>query len=151
MSERRTKSYASSTKPLELPRLIDVQLESFATFKEESLHELFEEISPIESYNGDLKLYFPCTKPEVVDFGLKYWFGEPKYTVDECVDRDMSYAAPLYVNALLYSEDQDQPMVQEIFMGDFPLMTDAGTFIINGTERVVVSQLIRSPGVYFEV
>ena len=71
--------------------------------------------------------------------------------MEECVERDMSYAAPLYVKCLLYSTDQDQPIVQEIFMGDFPLMTPAGTFIINGTERVVVSQLIRSPGAYFEV
>ncbi|MBP6788784.1 MAG: DNA-directed RNA polymerase subunit beta, partial [Candidatus Promineofilum sp.] len=80
-----------------------------------------------------------------------YWFGEPKYNVEECVERDMSFAAPLYVRVMLYSTDIDQPIVQDIFMGDFPLMTSAGTFIINGTERVVVSQLIRSPGAYFEI
>ncbi|MFN2161105.1 MAG: DNA-directed RNA polymerase subunit beta, partial [Candidatus Promineifilaceae bacterium] len=131
--------------------LIDIQLDSFEAFIDESLAELFDEISPIESFNGNLKLYFPSTQPEVEGFDLKYWFGEPKYTVEECVDRDMSYAAPLYVKAMLYSTDMDQPIVQEIFMGDFPLMTPAGTFIINGTERVVVSQLIRSPGAYFEV
>jgi DNA-directed RNA polymerase subunit beta len=145
------KSYARTTKPLDLPSLIDIQLDSFAHFIDESLAELFDEISPIESFNGDLKLYFPSNRPEVEGFGLKYWFGEPKYSVDECVERDMSYAAPLYVTAMLYSTDMDQPIVQEIFMGDFPLMTSAGTFIINGTERVVVSQLIRSPGAYFEI
>ena len=151
MSRLPTKTYARTTDPLELPTLIDVQLNSFDIFKDESLAELFDEISPIESFNGDLKLYFPCDRPETEGFDLKYWFGEPKYSVEECVERDMSYAAPLYVKCLLYSTDQDQPIVQEIFMGDFPLMTPAGTFIINGTERVVVSQLIRSPGAYFEV
>ncbi|MFN2140602.1 MAG: DNA-directed RNA polymerase subunit beta [Candidatus Promineifilaceae bacterium] len=151
MSNRPIKSYARTVNPLELPSLIDIQLDSFEAFIDESLAELFDEISPIESFNGNLKLYFPSTQPEVEGFDLKYWFGEPKYTVEECVDRDMSYAAPLYVKAMLYSTDMDQPIVQEIFMGDFPLMTPAGTFIINGTERVVVSQLIRSPGAYFEV
>ncbi len=146
-----TKSYARTTEPMELPTLIDVQLNSFKQFVEEGLPELFDEISPIESYNGDLKLFFPSNRPEVEGFDLKSWFGEPKYSVEECVERDMSYAAPLYVNVLLYSTDLDQPIVQEIFMGDFPLMTPAGTFIINGTERVVVSQLIRSPGAYFEI
>ncbi|MFN2125143.1 MAG: DNA-directed RNA polymerase subunit beta [Candidatus Promineifilaceae bacterium] len=145
------KSYARTTNPLELPSLIDIQLDSFEAFTSESLAELFDEISPIESFNGNLKLYFPSNRPEVEGFDLKYWFGEPKYSVEECVDRDMSYAAPLYVKAMLYSTDMDQPIVQEIFMGDFPLMTPAGTFIINGTERVVVSQLIRSPGAYFEI
>ncbi|MCB8979058.1 MAG: DNA-directed RNA polymerase subunit beta [Ardenticatenaceae bacterium] len=151
MSKLPTKNYARMTELLELPTLIDVQLDSFNQFVEESLAELFDEISPIESFNGDLKLYFPSNRPEVEGFDLTYWFGEPKYSVEECVERDMSYAAPLYVKAMLYSTDQDQPIVQDIFMGDFPLMTPAGTFIINGTERVVVSQLIRSPGAYFEV
>lgn len=151
MNNTPVKNYARMTDPMALPTLIDVQLNSFERFKEESLSELFHEISPIESFNGDLRLYFPCDLPEVEGFDLKYWFGEPKYSVDECVERDMSYAAPLYVKAMLYSTDQDQPIVQDIFMGDFPLMTPAGTFIINGTERVVVSQLIRSPGAYFEV
>jgi DNA-directed RNA polymerase subunit beta len=145
------KTYARTTNPLELPTLIDVQLQSFDTFISESLTDLFDEISPIESFNGDLKLYFPCNRPEVEGFDLKYWFGEPKYSVEECVERDMSYAAPLNVKVMLYSTDLDQPIVQDIFMGDFPLMTPAGTFIINGTERVVVSQLIRSPGAYMEI
>ncbi len=151
MSSIYTKSYARTTKPMELPTLIDVQLRSFEQFISEGLAELFDEISPIESFNGDLKLYFPSKRKEVADFNLTYWFGEPKYNVEECVERDMSYAAPLYVRVLLYSQDLDQPIEQDIFMGDFPLMTSAGTFIINGTERVVVSQLIRSPGAYFEV
>lgn len=151
MAKLPTKSYARTTDPLELPTLIDVQLNSFNYFVENSLAELFDEISPIESYNGNLKLYFPSNRKEVEGFDLKYWFGEPKYSVDECVERDMSYAAPMHVRAMLYSTDLDQPIVQDIFLGDFPLMTPAGTFIINGTERVVVSQLIRSPGAYFEV
>ena len=144
------RNYAKTEAALELPKLIDVQLTSFEQFKQESLSELFEEVSPIVSYSGDLKLYFPCSLPEVQGFDLKYWFGEPKYDVEECVERDMSFAAPLYVKVLLYRSDLDQPIVQDLFMGDFPLMTRAGTFIINGTERVVVSQLIRSPGAYFE-
>ncbi len=151
MSSIYTKSYARTTKPMELPTLIDVQLRSFEQFTTEGLAELFDEISPIESFNGDLKLYFPSKRKEIEGFNLTYWFGEPKYSVEECVERDMSYAAPLYVRVLLYSTDLDQPIEQDIFMGDFPLMTSAGTFIINGTERVVVSQLIRSPGAYFEV
>ncbi|MFK7800438.1 MAG: DNA-directed RNA polymerase subunit beta, partial [Anaerolineae bacterium] len=151
MTVRIQKNYAKATTTLALPKLIDVQLNSFVQFKAESLTELFQEISPIVSYNGDLKLYFPCNQPETEGFDLKYWFEEPKYSVEECVERDMSFAAPLYVRVLLYRQDLDQPIVQDIFMGDFPLMTGGGTFIINGTERVVVSQLIRSPGAYFEV
>ncbi len=149
MAKLPIKTYARITDPLPLPTLIDIQLESFDHFIANSISELFNEISPIESYNGDLKLYFPSKRSEVEGFGLKYWFLDPKYTVEECVERDMSYAAPLYVNAMLYSPNSDQPIVQELFMGDFPLMTPSGTFIINGTERVIVSQLIRSPGVYF--
>ncbi|HET6443464.1 MAG TPA: DNA-directed RNA polymerase subunit beta [candidate division Zixibacteria bacterium] len=151
MKNRPVKTYARTTDPLELPNLIDIQINSFEKFREESLAELFEEISPIVSFNGDLSLYFPSKHPEVDGFDLKYWFEEPKYNVEECVERDMSYAAPLYVKVVLYSTDLDQPIAQDIFMGDFPMMTPSGTFIINGTERVVVSQLIRSPGVYFEV
>src|SRR6185503_18111570 len=82
-------------------------------------------------------------------FGLKYWFEEPKYDIDECVERDLTFAAPLYVKVLLSGTEVPHPVVNDIFLGDFPLMTENGTFIINGTERVVVSQLIRSPGVYF--
>ena len=97
-----------------------------------------------------MKLYFPSRSPEAKQWGLKYWFGEPKHTIEECVERDLTYASPLYVSVLLAGPDVPEPIKQDIFLGDFPEMTDKGTFIINGTERVVVSQLIRSPGVYFE-
>jgi DNA-directed RNA polymerase subunit beta len=145
------KSYARITDVQELPRLIEVQLESFNWLIEVGLHELFDEITPIESFNKNLELHFPGIRNRELcdEFDLRFWFGEPKYDVEQCLDRDMTYAAPLYVKTLLYNREQDQPVVREIFFGDFPLMTENGTFIINGTERVVVSQLIRSPGVYF--
>jgi DNA-directed RNA polymerase subunit beta len=113
------------------------------------LAELFEEVSPIESFNGGMQLWFPSRRVDP-QFGLKYWFEEPKYNIDECVERDLTFAAPLYVKVLLSGPEVPHPVVNDIFLGDFPLMTENGTFIINGTERVVVSQLIRSPGVYFE-
>ncbi|MCC6568324.1 MAG: DNA-directed RNA polymerase subunit beta [Anaerolineales bacterium] len=97
-----------------------------------------------------MKLFFPGRGPEAKQWGLKYWFGDPKHTIEECVERDLTYASPLYVSVLLAGADVPEPIKQDIFLGDFPEMTDKGTFIINGTERVVVSQLIRSPGVYFE-
>ncbi|MCD4673713.1 MAG: DNA-directed RNA polymerase subunit beta [Anaerolineaceae bacterium] len=128
--------------------MIEVQLESFLRLKAEGLAHLFAEISPIESYNKGMKLYFPSTKPE--SEGLKYWFGDPKYSIEECVERDLTYASPLYVSVLLAGSEISEPIKSDIFLGDFPEMTEKGTFIINGTERVVVSQLIRSPGVYFE-
>jgi DNA-directed RNA polymerase subunit beta len=144
------KSYARIPDVLTLPSLIEVQLESFEWFKQEGLAELFEEISPIESFNGGMQLWFPCKRVEAMGFSLKYWFDAPKYGIDECVERDMTYAAPLYVSVLLTGSEVPSPVKNDIFLGDFPLMTENGTFIINGTERVVVSQLIRSPGVYFE-
>ncbi len=145
-----TKNYARTHDVHELPSLIEVQLNSFDRFLEEGLGELFDEISPIESFNSNLQLYFPGSSPEAEQFGLKYWFDEPKYNEDACLERDMTFAAPLYVRvALINREAGDEVTVSDIFMGDFPLMTEKGTFIINGTERVVVSQLIRSPGVYF--
>jgi DNA-directed RNA polymerase subunit beta len=145
----RTKNYARTTVNMELPSLIDVQLDSFTWFKEEGLLELFDEISPIESFNGNLKLYFPGYSKEAEEFGLKYWFEEPKYDEELCIERDMTFGAPLYVRvALVNKEAGDEVITSDIFMGDFPVMTEKGTFIINGTERVVVSQLIRSPGVY---
>ncbi len=145
------KNYARVTDVQELPSLIEVQLTAFENFIEGGLLELFDEINPIESFNGNLKLYLPGNIPEAEQFGLKYWFEEPKYNQDLCLERDMSYAAPLYVRvALVNREAGDEVTVSDIFMGDFPLMTEKGTFIINGTERVVVSQLIRSPGVYFD-
>ncbi len=145
------KSYARTPDVQELPSLIDIQLESFKWFIEGGLVELFDEINPIESFNGNLKLYFPGNIPEAEEFGLGFWLEEPKYDEDECLERDMSYAAPMYVKVALVNREQgDEVIIQDIFFGDFPLMTEKGTFIINGTERVVVSQLIRSPGVYFD-
>jgi DNA-directed RNA polymerase subunit beta len=133
-----------------MPNLIEVQLDSFRRLKSDGLTDLFDEISPIESYNKGMKLYFPGRSPEAQQWGLKYWFEEPKHSIDECVERDLTYSSPLYVSVLLAGPDVPQPVKSDIFLGDFPEMTDKGTFIINGSERVVVSQLIRSPGVYFE-
>jgi len=145
-----SKSYARINVQLPLPDLIEVQIESFERLKKEGLGDLFHEISPIESYNKGMKLYFPSRTPEAQEWGLTYWFSEPKHSIEECVERDLTYASPLYVSVLLAGADVPEPMKQDIFLGDFPEMTEKGTFIINGTERVVVSQLIRSPGVYFE-
>jgi DNA-directed RNA polymerase subunit beta len=144
------KSYARIPVNIKLPNLIEVQLDSFERLKSEGLGDLFHEVSPIESYNKGMKLYFPSRGPESKQWGLKYWFGEPKHNIEECVERDLTYSSPLYVSVLLAGPDVPEPIKQDIFLGDFPEMTDKGTFIINGTERVVVSQLIRSPGVYFE-
>ena len=144
------KSYARIPVNINLPNLIEVQLDSFERLKREGLGDLFHEVSPIESYNKGMKLYFPSRGPESKQWGLKYWFGEPKHSIEECVERDLTYSSPLYVSVLLAGPDVPEPIKQDIFLGDFPEMTDKGTFIINGTERVVVSQLIRSPGVYFE-
>ncbi|HEY5268715.1 MAG TPA: DNA-directed RNA polymerase subunit beta, partial [Anaerolineales bacterium] len=144
------KNYARIPVTLKLPNLIEIQLDSFKRLKAEGLGDLFHEISPIESYNKGMKLFFPSRGPESKQWGLKYWFGDPKHNIEECVERDLTYASPLYVSVLLAGADVPEPIKQDIFLGDFPEMTDKGTFIINGTERVVVSQLIRSPGVYFE-
>ncbi len=144
------KNYARISVDLHLPNLIEVQLDSFERLKREGLGDLLHEVSPIESYNKGMKLYFPSRGPESQEWGLKYWFGEPKHTIEDCVERDLTYSSPLYVSVLLAGADVPEPIKQDIFLGDFPEMSDKGTFIINGTERVVVSQLIRSPGVYFE-
>jgi DNA-directed RNA polymerase subunit beta len=145
-----SKSYARINVKLKLPDLIEVQLESFKRLKAEGLADLFHEVSPIESYNKGMKLYFPSRTPESEQWKLTYWFGEPKHTLEECVERDLTYASPLYVSVLLAGPEVPEPIKQDIFLGDFPEMTEKGTFVVNGTERVVVSQLIRSPGVYFE-
>ncbi|RME64200.1 MAG: DNA-directed RNA polymerase subunit beta, partial [Caldilineae bacterium] len=134
------KSYARTPNVVELPRLIEIQLRSFEWFQTTGLKELFAEISPIVSFNKNLELHFG-----------DFYFGEPKYPEEECRIRDLTYAAPLWVQVKLVNNDTGEISEQEVFMGDFPLMTDSGTFIINGSERVVVSQLIRSPGVYFSV
>ena len=144
------KNYARIPVRLDLPNLIDIQLDSFVRLKKDGLGDLFHEVSPIESYNKGMKLFFPSRSPEAKQWGLKYWFGDAKHSIEECVERDLTYANPLYVSVLLAGTDVPEPIKQDIFLGDFPEMTDKGTFIINGTERVVVSQLIRSPGVYFE-
>ncbi len=144
------KSYSRINVQLPLPNLIEVQLESFERLKKENLQDLFHEISPIESYNGGMRLYFPSNSPEAEQWNLTYWFDEAKYTMEECIERDLTYSKPLYVSVLLAGPEIAEPIKQEIFLGDFPEMTPKGTFIINGTERVVVSQLIRSPGAYFE-
>ena len=123
-----------------------MQLDSFRWFQTEGLQELLEEISPIVSFNKNLELHFGSEPgPE------GFWFGEPKYSEAECRDRDMTFAAPLWVRVKLVNRETGEVTAQNVFMGDFPLMTENGTFIINGAERVVVSQLIRSPGVYFTV
>jgi DNA-directed RNA polymerase subunit beta len=134
-----SKSYAQILGVHPLPNLIEVQLESFEWFKKIGLGELLREISPIESFNKNLELHF-----------LDYRFEEPKYGSNESRERDMTYAGALWVKARLINRETDEVHESEVFMGDFPLMTETGTFIINGTERVVVSQLIRSPGVYFD-
>jgi DNA-directed RNA polymerase subunit beta len=142
------KSYARIPVIYDLPDLIEIQIDSFKRLKKENLRDLFNEISPIESYNKGMRLYFPCDLIEAE--GLSYRFEEPKHSIEECVEKDLTYASPLYVSVLLSGPEVPEPIKSDIFMGDFPEMTDKGTFIINGTERVVVSQLIRSPGVYFE-
>ncbi|NLE92486.1 MAG: DNA-directed RNA polymerase subunit beta, partial [Chloroflexi bacterium] len=144
------KNYARIPVGLGLPQLIQVQLDSFQRLKDEGLGSLFNEISPIVSYGGELRLHFPSDTPLAKEFELKYWFEPPKNTVEECLERDLTYACPLYVSVLLEGSELGEKQKQDLFLGDFPEMTQKGTFIINGTERVVVSQLIRSPGVYFE-
>ena len=131
-------SFGKIKEVLDMPNLIDIQRESYEWFLKEGLMETFEDISPIEDFTGNLVLEF-------IDHSL----GEPKYSVEECKDRDVTYAVPLKVRARLINRETGEVKEQEVFMGDFPLMTDNGTFIINGAERVVVSQLVRSPGVYY--
>lgn len=138
-SERIT--YSRIDEVLEMPNLIEVQKDSYQWFLDEGLKEVFEDISPITDYNGNLVLEF-------VDFRLD---SEPKYTIPECKERDTTYAAPMRVKTRLRNKEVDEVKEQELFMGDFPLMTDTGTFIINGAERVIVSQLVRSPGIYYSL
>ncbi|MEC3883857.1 DNA-directed RNA polymerase subunit beta [Halobacillus litoralis] len=135
---RQRRSYARISEVLELPNLIEIQTASYDWFLEEGLKEMFQDISPIEDFTGNLSLEF-------VDYSL----GEPKYPVDESKDRDVTYNAPLRVKVRLLNNETGEVKEQEVFMGDFPLMTDTGTFVINGAERVIVSQLVRSPSVYF--
>jgi DNA-directed RNA polymerase subunit beta len=129
-----SKSYARITNAERLPQLIEVQLESFSWLQKEGFAQLFDEISPIESFNGNLKLYFPGSKAREARFDLSYRFGEPKYSEGQCLERDITYAAPLYVQVVLDNRETGEIVETEIFLGDFPMMTDNGTFIINGTE-----------------
>jgi len=136
---RRRKSYARIIDVLELPSLIRVQLDSYAWFQEVGLRQLLGEVSPIVSFNQNLELHF-----------YDYRFDDPKYTEQECRDMDMTYASPLWVSVRLINRETGEIQEQEVFFGDFALMTGNATFVVNGAERVVVNQLIRSPGVYFE-
>ncbi len=137
--QRQRKYYGKIEEILEMPNLIEIQQKSYRWFLEEGLREMFRDISPIQDFTGNLALEF-------IDFSL----GEPKWDVDECKERDANYAAPLRVRVRLINKETGEVKEQEVFMGDFPLMTEKGTFIINGAERVIVSQLVRSPGVYFD-
>ena len=149
---KQRKSYARIADVLPIPNLIKMQIESYDWFQTEGLRELFDEVSPIVSFNKNLELHFPGFNQKLnEEFGLDYRFEAPTYTEEECRDRDSTYAAPLYVKVLLHNKETDQSIVQDVYVGDFPIMTPNGTFVINGAERVVVSQLIRSPGAYFTV
>ncbi len=132
-------SFGKINEALEIPNLIEVQKNSYQWFKDEGLKEVFRDVSAITDYNGNLVLNF-------VDYKID---DTPKYTIAECKDRDVTYAAPLRVTATLWNKETGDVKESEIYMGDFPLMTESGTFIINGAERVIVSQLVRSPGVYY--
>ena len=133
-------SYARINEVLPMPHLIDIQRKSYEWFMREGLCEIFHDISPIKDFAGNLELSFEG-----------FTLGEPKYTVEECKERDASYSAPLNVNVRLLYKDTGEIKESKVFMGDFPLMTETGTFVINGAERVIVSQLVRSPGVYYAV
>ncbi|MHB1128136.1 MAG: DNA-directed RNA polymerase subunit beta [Bacillota bacterium] len=138
VGKRERWSYAQIKEVLDMPNLIEIQRNSYHWFLSEGLREMFQDISPIQDFTGNLVLEF-------VDYSL----GEPKYSVEACKERDMTFAAPLRVKVRLINKETGEVKEQEVFMGDFPLMTDQGTFIINGAERVIVSQLVRSPGIYF--
>ena len=135
---RQRRSFARISEVLELPNLIEIQTASYQWFLDEGLKEMFQDISPIEDFAGNLSLEF-------IDYSL----GDPKYSVEESKERDATYAAPLRVKLRLVNKETGEVKDQDVFMGDFPLMTEMGTFIINGAERVIVSQLVRSPSVYY--
>ncbi|MHB9033158.1 MAG: DNA-directed RNA polymerase subunit beta [Anaerolineae bacterium] len=146
------KSYARNIDVLDIPDLIETQRNSYEWFIKEAIRELFDEISPIVSYNKNLELSFPGSDEAFnKEWELDFRFEPPTHTEEECRNRDATYASALYVKVLLHNKETDQSMVQDVYMGEFPVMTENGTFIINGAERVVVSQLIRSPGAYFTV
>ncbi len=134
-------TYSRQKEVLDMPNLIEVQKNSYKWFLNEGLKEAFQDISPVEDYTNSLSLEF-------LDFSFS---DDPKYTVEECKERDATYAAPLKVRARLYNKEKDEINEHEIYMGELPLMTETGTFVINGAERVVVSQLVRSPGIYYAI
>ena len=136
--QRIRRSYSRINEVLELPNLIELQIDSYKWFLEKGLREMFDDLSPIEDHTGNLGLDF-----------LEYELHKPKYTVDEARQHDANYSAPIYVKLRLINKETGEIKDQEVFFGDFPLMTDMGTFVINGAERVIVSQLVRSPGVYY--
>ncbi len=135
---RQRRSFARISEVLDLPNLIEIQTASYEWFLEEGLREMFRDISPIQDFTGNLSLEF-----------VDYQLADPKYPVDESKERDVTYAAPLRVKVRLHNKETEEVKEQDVFMGDFPLMTENGTFIINGAERVIVSQLVRSPSVYY--
>ena len=135
-------SYARRKEVLEMPNLIEIQKNSYKWFLDEGLNEVFDDISPISDYSGHLSLEF-------VDFELCE--EDVKYSIEKCKERDATYAAPLKVKVRLYNKEKEEISEHEIFMGDLPLMTETGTFVINGAERVIVSQLVRSPGIYYGI
>ncbi|MBO7402024.1 MAG: DNA-directed RNA polymerase subunit beta [Lachnospiraceae bacterium] len=135
-------SYSKQKEVLEIPNLIEVQKDSYDWFLKQGLREVFDDISPIEDYNGHLSLDF-------VDYQL--CLDDVKYNIEECKERDATYAAPIKVKVRLHNKETDEITQHDIFMGDFPIMTETGTFVINGAERVIVSQLVRSPGIYYEI
>lgn len=132
-------SFSKINEVLDMPNLIEVQKNSYQWFLDQGLREVFQDVAAITDYTGNLVLEF-------VDYRLD---DTPKYTVEQCKERDVTYAAPLRVKARLLNKETGEIKESEVFMGDFPLMTESGTFIINGAERVIVSQLVRSPGVYY--
>lgn len=140
MGTRKRMSFSRINEVLDMPDLIEVQKNSYKRFVEEDLREVLDDISPITDYTEKLVLEF-------VDYSID--FDHPKYSVEECKERDVNYCAPLKVLVRLINKETGEVKEQPVFMGDFPLMTEQGTFIINGAERVIVSQLVRSPGVYY--
>ena len=134
------KSFARVDEIQDMPNLLEIQKSSYKWFLETGLHEVFRDVDSVTDYSGNLELSF-------IDYSMN---EKPKYDEEECKARDATYAAPLKVRVRLRNKETEEIKEQEIFMGDFPIMTPGGTFVINGAERVIVSQIVRSPGVYFE-
>ena len=141
MGKTQRMSFAKINEVIGMPNFIEIQKKSYQWFLDEGLKEVFRDVSAIEDFTGNLVLDF-------IDYRLD---STPKYTIKECKERDATYSAPLRVTARLLNKETGEVKEQEVYMGEFPLMTDSGTFVINGAERVIVSQLVRSPGVYFDL